>query len=84
MKCTGEKRREQICREYDIKAIGCYKLFDGREIESDAGVNTIIGKYNTTITKILNDLSKKRKVRTFDFSTLEKFLQEKEVNSNFI
>ena len=45
MKCTGEKRREQICREYDIKAIGCYKLFDGREIESDAGGNTITDKY---------------------------------------
>ena len=45
MDCTGEEKREQICREYDIKAIGCYKLFDGRTIESDARGNIITDKY---------------------------------------
>ncbi len=45
MDCTGEIKRERICREYYIEVIGCYKLFDGRTIVSDAGGNVITDKY---------------------------------------
>lgn len=45
MNCTGVKRREQICREYDVKVVGCYKLFGGQTIVSDAGGNVISDKY---------------------------------------
>ena len=45
MDCTGEIKREQICRVYDIEVVGCYKLFGGQSIVSDAGGNTITDKY---------------------------------------
>ncbi len=45
MNCTGAKRREQICRDYNVKVVGCYKLFGGQTIVSDAGGNVIRDKY---------------------------------------
>lgn len=45
MDCTGEANRERICREYDIKAIGCIVLYGGREVISDAGGKVITDRY---------------------------------------
>lgn len=45
MDCTGEQKRIQICNEYDVTAIGCIVIFDGREVISDAGGQIITDKY---------------------------------------
>ena len=45
MNCTGERRRIQICNDYDVEVVGCYKLFDGRSVVSDAGGKIITDKY---------------------------------------
>lgn len=45
MDCTGAARREQICREYNVTAVGCYVLFDEQTIRSDAGGRIITDKY---------------------------------------
>lgn len=45
MNCTGEGNRERICREYNIKAVGCIVLFGGRKVISDAGSRVITDKY---------------------------------------
>lgn len=45
MDCTGEANRIRICNEYDIEVIGCYKLFDGRRVISNAGRRIITDKY---------------------------------------
>lgn len=45
MDCTGESKRIRICRDYDIEVVGCYKLFGGRSVRSDAGGKIITDKY---------------------------------------
>lgn len=45
MNCTGEENRKRICREYDVKSIGCIVLYGGREVISDAGGKVIKDKY---------------------------------------
>lgn len=45
MNCTGEENRKRICREYDVKAIGCIALYGGREVVSDAGGKVITERY---------------------------------------
>lgn len=45
MNCTGKSTRERICREYEVEVLGCYKLFDGRTVISDAGGKLITDTY---------------------------------------
>lgn len=45
MNCTGEDTRIRICRNYEVEVVGCYKLFDGRTVVSDAGGRIISDKY---------------------------------------
>lgn len=45
MNCTGKVRREQICNDYNITPVGCYKLFGGLTMVSDAGGRKLCDKY---------------------------------------
>ncbi|MBR5636607.1 MAG: hypothetical protein IKW81_06730 [Pseudobutyrivibrio sp.] len=45
MNCHGSKRREFIYANYEIKVVGCIKLYDGASIESDAGGPKITDRY---------------------------------------
>ncbi|HIX82616.1 MAG TPA: hypothetical protein H9980_11710 [Candidatus Erysipelatoclostridium merdavium] len=45
MYCRGHELRVQLCKQYDIKPVGRFKLLNGRTIISDAGNMDITDEY---------------------------------------
>ena len=43
--CTTTRRREQICREYDVTVNACIYLYGGRTVRSDANNRLICDKF---------------------------------------
>mgnify|MGYP006990120637 FL=1 len=52
------------------------------EARSVCGVNTIIGKFGTTMSEIMQYFSRFRPVRDFHFNILEQILQERGIDEN--
>jgi hypothetical protein len=45
MYCRGHQLREELCKQYDIKPVGHFKLLNGRTVVSDAGNMDITDEY---------------------------------------
>ncbi len=45
MYCRGHELRVQLCKQYDIKPVGRFKLLNGRTVISDAGNMDITDEY---------------------------------------
>lgn len=56
MYCRGHQLREELCKQYDIKPVGHFKLLNGRTVVSDAGnmdITSLIA-FQKQIKRIMN------------------------------